>query len=113
TWHSSKVLFEGGAKVAEAMFSSFLQAIWGALLFLWDWVMGLVSSLGGSKTISLPKGMRVKIEKMIGEGGYSYVYVARDTKTRGKYALKKVLCQVPEQVAMVRREAAVHDAFAH
>lgn len=75
--------------------------------------MGLVSSLGGSKTISLPKGMRVKIEKMIGEGGYSYVYVARDTKTRGKYALKKVLCQVPEQVAMVRREAAVHDAFAH
>eukprot|EP00638_Chattonella_subsalsa_P014614 CAMPEP_0117829032 /NCGR_PEP_ID=MMETSP0949-20121206/7623_1 /TAXON_ID=44440 /ORGANISM="Chattonella subsalsa, Strain CCMP2191" /LENGTH=307 /DNA_ID=CAMNT_0005669703 /DNA_START=75 /DNA_END=999 /DNA_ORIENTATION=+ len=50
---------------------------------------------------------------MIGQGGYSYVYLATEQRTGQKYALKKVLCQVEEQREMVLKEISVHEEFRH
>ena len=39
----------------------------------------------------------LKIEKVIGEGGFSFVYLVRDRQTDELFALKKILIQVKEQ----------------
>jgi len=44
----------------------------------------------------LVKGIRYNIQKCIGEGGFSFVYLATDN-TGQKYAIKKMLIQTPEQ----------------
>lgn len=49
----------------------------------------------------------------IAQGGYSYVYNARDTLTGEAFALKKILCQSEDQIEMTKQEIQMHKSFAH
>lgn len=49
----------------------------------------------------------------IAQGGYSYVYNARDTLTGEAFALKKILCQSEDQIEMAKQEIQMHRALAH
>jgi len=55
-------------------------------------------------------GGRYCIERQLGEGGMSYVYLARDLETGGEVALKVLLARLaadPGSVERLRREAAI------
>ena len=60
------------------------------------WFKSLWASMT-SRTIIMTKGLSVHLGKQIAEGGFSYVYLgwAGDRK----FAIKKILCQTPEQVS--------------
>lgn len=57
----------------------------------WDALYALLSSLpcGGAETAVEVNGTRYEIVRVLGEGGFSMVYLARDP-TGQLYALKKV-----------------------
>ena len=46
---------------------------------------------------------RVRVGKQIGEGAFSYVYVAHDVRTREKFALKKMIVQENRQFDVLPR----------
>ncbi|CAN0168768.1 unnamed protein product, partial [Discosporangium mesarthrocarpum] len=49
----------------------------------------------------------------LAEGGFSYVYPAYNARTRERYALKKILCQVEEQREQALAEMRAHREFSH
>jgi serine/threonine kinase 16 len=52
-------------------------------------------------------GKKYKVIKQIGEGGFAYVYLVKSTSSsdnRENYALKKMICQLPEQVEEAKKE---------
>ena len=53
-----------------------------------------------------------KVVKLLAEGGFSFVYLVEDDKKK-KYALKKVLAQLPEASELARWEVQVHQSFKH
>eukprot|EP01134_Creolimax_fragrantissima_P004060 CFRG4060T1 len=63
-----------------------------------------------SKRIELDHGTKVKVREQIGEGGFSYVYEARDDSGQ-KYALKKILLQTRDQISQFKREIEMHRNF--
>ncbi|CAM9828863.1 unnamed protein product, partial [Sphacelaria rigidula] len=75
------------------------------------------ASLGGGKgstTITLQNGTRVRYGSTpIAEGGFSFVFVAKNASTRERYALKKILCQVDEQRELALAEMRSHREFSH
>ncbi|KAJ0408969.1 hypothetical protein P43SY_002848 [Pythium insidiosum] len=64
-------------------------------------------------TVRMQSGRTVALGAEIAQGGYSYVYHARDTSTGEHMALKKILCQTEEQVQMAKREIEMHRSFLH
>ncbi|RLN31659.1 hypothetical protein BBJ28_00004615, partial [Nothophytophthora sp. Chile5] len=56
---------------------------------------------------------RVAVGREIAQGGFSFVYKARDTETGEAFALKKILCQTGEQVQLAKAEIQAHKSFAH
>jgi len=60
-------------------------------------------------------GKQVEMGKQIAEGGFSFVFEARDVSSSGpfNYALKRVVCPDPELVQSCQREAQVHRAVQH
>lgn len=56
---------------------------------------------------------RVVVSSEIAQGGFSFVYRARDTDTGEPFALKKILCQTDEQVQLAKAEIQAHKSFAH
>lgn len=55
----------------------------------------------------------VVVGSEIAQGGYSFVYNARDTLTGEAFALKKILCQTEDQIEMAKQEIQMHKSFAH
>ena len=55
---------------------------------------------------------RYWIVKKIGEGGFSFVYLVEDGRSR-KFAVKKMLLQVSEQEEAANREIGYHEAIKH
>lgn len=55
----------------------------------------------------------VFISSEIAQGGFSFVYRARDAHTGEAFALKKIICQTDEQVQLAKTEVRAHEAFAH
>lgn len=51
--------------------------------------------------------MNIELKEKISEGGYAYVFKAVDTNTGQEYAVKKILCQSSELIAMAEREIEV------
>jgi hypothetical protein len=86
-----------------------------------------VPSLGGvPQEIVLVGDKRLRIVKKLGEGGYSFVYLAEKVETdvdgsgimpapshRARYALKKVLCAGHQQLAEAQHEITVMQRFNH
>ncbi|KAL2256581.1 hypothetical protein VTK26DRAFT_1459 [Humicola hyalothermophila] len=55
-----------------------------------------------------------KILRLLGEGGFSYVYLVQDTATSELFALKKIRCPFgAESVAQAMREVEAYKLFAH
>ncbi|KAH3758611.1 NAK/MPSK protein kinase [Pelomyxa schiedti] len=61
-----------------------------------------------SRKVTFPSGRRVVIYSVIGEGGFSYVHQAYDPYTGELFALKKTICQTPEQLERAKWEVEVY-----
>ncbi|AEO53964.1 hypothetical protein MYCTH_2295931 [Thermothelomyces thermophilus ATCC 42464] len=80
----------------------------------------LLSSLGsclncfpGSPTLKI-NNRSLKILRLLGEGGFSYVYLVQDTSTSELFALKKIRCPFgAESVAQAMKEVDAYKLFAH
>ena len=69
-----------------------------------DWALGSKFVFGqGKRTL--------KAIRLIAEGGFSFVYLAVDSSTGQKYAVKKILVQTKEARKAVRWEVSVHRAL--
>ncbi|ROT37305.1 kinase-like protein [Sodiomyces alkalinus F11] len=67
----------------------------------------------GSPTLKI-NGRNFKILRLLGEGGFSYVYLVQDTSTESLYALKKIRCPFgAESVAQAMREVEAYRLFAN
>lgn len=74
--------------------------------------MGGVSSLLGG-TIYTIGPHRVTRVRQLAEGGFSFVDLVRSAADGKQYALKRILCQTPEQVEGAKAEIALHNAISH
>ncbi|KAG5914101.1 hypothetical protein E4U42_000679, partial [Claviceps africana] len=85
-----------------------------------QFVLDLTHSLGnclscfpGSPTVRI-NSRSFKMLRLLGEGGFSYVYLVEDTATRQQYALKKIRCPFgAESVRQALREVEAYGRFAH
>ena len=85
-----------------------------------QFVLDLVYSLGnclncfpGSPTLKI-NGRSFKIQRLLGEGGFSYVYLVQDTSSHELLALKKIRCPFgAESVQQAMREVDAYRLFAH
>ncbi|KAM0332333.1 hypothetical protein ACHAQA_002610 [Verticillium albo-atrum] len=81
-------------------------------------LLDLVTSFGnclscfpGSPTLKI-NSRSFKILRLLGEGGFSYVYLVEDTATQAQYALKKIRCPFgAESVAQAMREVDAYRLF--
>jgi hypothetical protein len=62
---------------------------WVCLLWrnCFAWIAALFS---GADTISMKSGRKLRIKRLLAEGGFSFVYVATDIASNQEYALKKM-----------------------
>ncbi|KAH7376533.1 kinase-like domain-containing protein [Plectosphaerella cucumerina] len=66
----------------------------------------------GSPSLKI-NGRSFKILRLLGEGGFSYVYLVEDTATQAQYALKKIRCPFgAESVAQAMKEVEAYRLFA-
>ncbi|EFY92796.1 serine/threonine protein kinase, putative [Metarhizium acridum CQMa 102] len=85
-----------------------------------QFVLDLVYSLGnclncfpGSPTLKI-NSRSFKILRLLGEGGFSYVYLVEDAATHELFALKKIRCPFgAESVQQAMREVDAYRLFAH
>ncbi|KID80154.1 Serine/threonine-protein kinase [Metarhizium brunneum] len=85
-----------------------------------QFVLDLFYSLGnclncfpGSPTLKI-NSRSFKILRLLGEGGFSYVYLVEDTATHELFALKKIRCPFgAESVQQAMREVDAYRLFAH
>jgi serine/threonine kinase 16 len=67
----------------------------------------------GSPTLRI-NSRSFKIQRLLGEGGFSYVYLVEDTATHELFALKKIRCPFgAESVQLAMREVDAYRLFAH
>ncbi|KAH9902277.1 serine/threonine protein kinase [Xylariomycetidae sp. FL2044] len=67
----------------------------------------------GSPTLKI-NTRSFKILRLLGEGGFSYVYLVQDTATAELFALKKIRCPFgTESVQQAMREVEAYKTFAH
>eukprot|EP00240_Pyramimonas_obovata_P005566 CAMPEP_0118951874 /NCGR_PEP_ID=MMETSP1169-20130426/53856_1 /TAXON_ID=36882 /ORGANISM="Pyramimonas obovata, Strain CCMP722" /LENGTH=320 /DNA_ID=CAMNT_0006899013 /DNA_START=288 /DNA_END=1247 /DNA_ORIENTATION=+ len=79
----------------------------------------IFKNIGNTLTIEYPQTFTInhrsfRVIKQLGEGGYSYVYLVREVSDgqQNEYALKKILAQTPEQLAVAKSELEIHGQFA-
>ncbi|KAK5990369.1 Serine/threonine-protein kinase ppk13 [Cladobotryum mycophilum] len=83
-------------------------------------IMDLVYSFGnclncfpGSPTLKI-NNRSFKIQRLLGEGGFSYVYLVEDTSSHELFALKKIRCPFgAESVQQAMREVEAYKLFDH
>lgn len=57
-------------------------------------------------------GFYLKLLQRIGEGGFSFIQLAEDLKTKQLYAVKRLLAQEPDQVTQIKDEIKCYKLFA-
>jgi len=57
-------------------------------------------------------GFYLKLLQRIGEGGFSYIQLAEDLKTKQHYAIKRLLAQETDQVTLIKDEIKCYKLFA-
>ena len=55
------------------------------------------------------KGKTIIEDKLLSEGGFGYVYLARDAKTNEEFVLKKILCMDQERLDLATREVEIFE----
>ena len=96
-----------------------------------DWLGGLGGGTGPDATavigrVFMVNGRSLRVVRLLGEGGYSFVYLVLETATTAAsagaasghgvgqhYALKRVLCGGAEALAEARQEVAVMRRLRH
>jgi len=71
-----------------------------------------VSSSSSSASLCVG-GRRVLVGRLLADGGFAYVYAARDETTREPLALRKALCQDAEGLSKVRAEIVILERIPH
>ena len=56
---------------------------------------------------------RLRILRVLGEGGYSTVYLCRCSSTGEEFALKRILAQSSEQLELAKNEIACTSSWSH
>ncbi|VWU50851.1 serine/threonine protein kinase, putative [Hepatocystis sp. ex Piliocolobus tephrosceles] len=64
------------------------------------------TSLIGGKIYNI-NGKTIREEKLISEGSFSFVYLARDMNTNKLYIIKKTICQTKEQLKQANSEITI------
>ena len=72
-----------------------------------DFITSILKSFMPAQEIML-NSRRLTIIKQLGEGGYSFVYLVRDRSTGELFALKKVRCELPDQIKLLKQEIEAH-----
>ncbi|KAK1830041.1 kinase-like domain-containing protein [Podospora conica] len=74
---------------------------------------GCLNCFPGSPTLKI-NSRNLKILRLLGEGGFSYVYLVQDTSTSELFALKKIRCPFgAESVAHAMKEVEAYKLFRH
>uniref|UniRef100_A0AAV1V9C8 Protein kinase domain-containing protein n=1 Tax=Peronospora matthiolae TaxID=2874970 RepID=A0AAV1V9C8_9STRA len=74
----------------------------------------LLSCLGySSPSIRMQSGRTIAVGSEVAQGGFSFVYEARDARTGTTFALKRIPCHSPEHAQLAQAEIRAHEAFAH
>ncbi|KYN98256.1 putative serine/threonine protein kinase [Plasmodium gaboni] len=63
----------------------------------------ICTTLIGGKVYNI-NGKTIREEKLISEGAYSFVYMAKDLNTNKAYTIKKTICQDKEKINMAKKE---------
>lgn len=63
----------------------------------------ICTTLIGGKVYNI-NGKTIREEKLISEGAYSFVYMAKDLNTNRAYTIKKTICQDKEKIDMAYKE---------
>lgn len=114
-------------RIAFRGISYIIFALSVCTLFILLEVMDLFSKLLTDSLVSvlgpcLPSAFLIKLNKksfrvlkLLGEGGFSSVYLVRDVETSKTYAVKKIYCSKndPESFQTAFREVEVHKQFVH
>ncbi|KOS18819.1 Serine/threonine-protein kinase ppk13 [Escovopsis weberi] len=83
------------------------------LLDLFYYMGNCLNCVPGSPTLKL-NDRNFKILRLLGEGGFSYVYLVEDTHTHELFALKKIRCPFgAESVQQAMREVEAYKLFDH
>jgi serine/threonine protein kinase len=82
---------------------------------LWDFIcVAIIALFSSLRTESILLNHRtLVVEKQLGEGGYSFVYLVRDKATGGKFALKKIQAEYPDHVTMLKTEIQTYNKVNH
>ncbi|CCU78988.1 serine/threonine protein kinase [Blumeria hordei DH14] len=82
--------------------------------YITDIVHALTNCMGcfpGTPTLKI-NNRSFKIARLLGEGGFSYVYLVQDTSNEALYALKKIRCPFgQESVSLALREVKAYALF--
>ncbi|SCP03746.1 serine/threonine protein kinase, putative [Plasmodium malariae] len=63
----------------------------------------ICTTLIGGKIYNI-NGRTIREEKLLSEGAYSFVYLAKDLNTNKIYSIKKTICQDKEKLEMAKKE---------
>ncbi|ANQ11124.1 Cyclin g-associated kinase [Plasmodium coatneyi] len=63
----------------------------------------ICTTLIGGKVYNI-NGKTIREEKLLSEGAYSFVYLAKDLNTNKSYTIKKTICQDKEKLQMAEKE---------
>jgi len=59
------------------------------------------------------KGRKFVIDRLLGEGGFAFVYKVVDPYNSQKFAIKKLLCQTDDSISGAKKELEVFQHFKH
>ena len=82
-----------------------------AVSSVYSWLLSLCCSVGCTTTNITINKRQLRVVRQLAEGGFSFVYLVEGGGE--KFALKKVLSQLPEQAEAAQWEIKVHSAFQH
>lgn len=90
------------------------DSLWRMVVKIWRWILSCLSSLipRSSRLVTFDTGRKVRIQRQIAEGGFSYVFEAQDDAGR-KYAVKRIYLGDPETLQACRNEAGLHRSVRH
>mmetsp|Transcript_15904 Transcript_15904/g.36397 ORF Transcript_15904/g.36397 Transcript_15904/m.36397 type:complete len:323 (-) Transcript_15904:96-1064(-) len=82
-----------------------------SLYALFSFIRSLFCNVSCTSQTVKVNSRSLRVVKLLAEGGFSFVYLVEAGDK--KYALKKVLSQLPEQSELARWEIEVHKSFKH
>lgn len=87
----------------EQQQNSLWNSITSSLYFIYSIFTSFISSCAPSPTLTV-NSKKYKIIKQLGEGGFSYVYLVKETQTLAQFAIKRIRVQLPEHEPLLKKE---------